>query len=77
MDKLHLMMFYATRLKGGNIEFSTVGARAVVGDINLNARNLIKAENLQTENLSFNNNDIPKFKQFDIHLTQWNRSYTF
>ena len=29
---------YATRLKGGNIEFSTVGARAVVGDINLQSR---------------------------------------
>ena len=54
-------MMLMLRLKGGNIEFSTVGARAVVGDINLQS-NLIKAENLQTENLSFNNNDI-QFKQ--------------
>ena len=59
---------YATRLKGGNIEFSTVGARAVVGDINLQSRNLIKAENLQTENLSFNNNDISSLNNSDINF---------
>ena len=28
---------YATRLTGGNVRFSTTGAEAVVGDINLNA----------------------------------------
>ena len=33
-----------------------------------NPRNLIKAENLQTENLSFNNNDILSLNNSDINF---------
>ena len=40
---------YATRLTGGNIEINTNGARAVVGDINLDSQANISAEEINTE----------------------------
>ena len=60
---------YATRLTGGNVEINTLGARAVVGDINLDAINLIRAEELRTENLTFNNHAIGSLSNSDITFT--------
>ena len=57
---------YATRLTGGNIEINTLGARAVVGDINLDSQANIRAEELRTENLRFNDNLITSLSNSDI-----------
>tara|TARA_B100000886_G_scaffold79811_1_gene51816 strand:+ start:3643 stop:5100 length:1458 start_codon:yes stop_codon:yes gene_type:complete len=57
---------YATRLTGGNVRFSTTGAEAVVGDINLNAVEKIKIDNLKTENLQVNGRQISSLGGFDI-----------
>ena len=57
---------YATRLTGGNIEINTNGARAVVGDINLDSQANIRAEEIQTEKLSFNSRTISSFTNSDI-----------
>lgn len=59
---------YFTRKTSGNIEVNTLGARAVVGDINLNSQNLIRAEQLHTDNLVFNNNDITSLSNSDINF---------
>tara|TARA_B100000683_G_scaffold96861_2_gene95667 strand:+ start:61008 stop:62465 length:1458 start_codon:yes stop_codon:yes gene_type:complete len=58
--------FYATRLTGGNVRFSTTGAEAVVGDINLNAVEKIKIDNLKTDNLQVNGRLISSLGGFDI-----------
>jgi hypothetical protein len=57
---------YATRLTGGNIEINTNGARAVVGDINLDSQANIRAEEINTEKLSFNSRTISSFTNSDI-----------
>lgn len=57
---------YATRLTGGNIEINTLGVRAVVGDINLDSQANIRAEELRTENLRFNDNLITSLSNSDI-----------
>ena len=57
---------YATRLTGGNVRFSTTGAEAVVGDINLNAVEKIKIDNLKTDNLQVNGRQISSLGGFDI-----------
>ena len=56
---------YATRLPGGNLEFSTTGVRSITGDIILNAVENIKIDRLQTtgvRNLEVNGNDIKTFQ---------------
>ena len=57
---------YATRLTGGNIEINTLGARAVVGDINFDAVAKIQAEELRTENLTFDGHTIGSLSNSDI-----------
>jgi len=59
---------YFTRKTSGNIEVSTTGVRATVGDINLNSANLVRAEQLHTDNLVFNNNDITSLSNSDINF---------
>ena len=51
---------YATRLTGGNLEFSTTGVRSITGDIILDAVEKIKIDRLQTtgtQRIELNDND--------------------
>lgn len=68
---------YATRLTGGNLEFSTTGVRSITGDIILNAVENIKIDRLQTtgvRNLEVNGNDIRTFQNNDDIVFDPNQS---
>ena len=68
---------YATRLTGGNLEFSTTGVRAITGDIILNAVENIKIDRLQTtgtQRLELNDNDIRTYQNNDDIVFNPNQS---
>ena len=68
---------YATRLTGGNLEFSTTGVRAITGDIILNAVENIKIDRLQTtgtQRIEINDNDIRTYQNNDDIVFNPNQS---
>ena len=68
---------YATNYYAGNLHIDTDGVRAVVGDINLNAVEKIKIDNLKTtgvRKLQINNNDIMSFENNDDIVFNPNQS---
>ena len=68
---------YATRLTGGNLEFSTTGVRSITGDIILDAVEKIKIDRLQTtgtQRIELNDNDIRAYQNNDDIVFNPNQS---
>ena len=68
---------YATRLTGGNLEFSTTGVRSITGDIILDAVEKIKIDRLQTtgtQRIELNDNDIRAYQNNDDVVFNPNQS---
>ena len=60
--------FMSDRLTGGNLKVDTTGVTAIVGDIILDSQGTIHADELHTENLTFNDNYIGSKNNSDIVL---------